>query len=468
MQILNNSYSQKTKISGILALFAGVGVGNTAHAAEIEKTSDPNILIITCHDLGQHLNCYGVPTVNSPNIDRLASDGVMFRNFYSTSAVSSPGRASLFTGRYPQSNGMMGLTHAPWWWSLNADEKHIAELLKNNKGYETVLIGFTHVGEPQRLGFEKHLSKKMIAEESVSEAVKLFGGKTESDKPFFVKVGFTEVHSPYKHGSDSTKGIYVPGYLQNTATVQNELSKFQGDIEYLDECIGKIVDAVGKSKVARNTIIIFTSDHGIGFPGAKWTTRKAGLEVPFIVYRPNSIFSGGKVFSEPMSNVDVLPTLFEYCGFPIPKNIEGVSFKKLIAGETNRPPRECVFGQFTPDMKRDNQSRTVISGKYQLIRYFDAGRSVAYPLNIDPSAFAAHTEREKTTGARPFFELYDIEADPFELENIGTKKEYDYIVKELSTKLFDWMQSVDDPLLKGPLSTPYYEKSMEDFRETIK
>ncbi len=455
------------KSLGILTGLAATAAFNPAESANIVDHIPPNIIIITCHDLGQHLGCYGVKTVNAPNLDQLASKGIMFRNFFSTSGVCSPARGSLLTGRYPQSNGLMGLTHAPWWWKLNNNEKHIAELLKT-KGYNTTLIGFTHVGEPGRLGFEHHLSPNNKAEETVKETTNLFRKSRNGDKPFFIKIGFIEVHDPYKHEADSTKGVFVPGFLVGTAEIRSELAKLQGDIKFMDDCLGKIFNAIEESEVANNTIVIFTSDHGIGFPGAKWTTRKAGIEVPFIIYQPNSIFSGGKVFDETMSNVDVLPTLFEYAGFPVPGNIEGVSFKKIIAGETTVPPRKSAFAQFTPDMKRDNQSRTIISGKFQLIWYFDAGRTAAYPLSTSPVRFSAHTEREKTTGTRPFFELYNIEKDPFELENLGQNQAFAGKVKELSSELMSWMKSVKDPLLEGPLVTPYYEKSKAEFESITK
>lgn len=172
------------KSFGILAGIASISSFNSTDAKDIVAKSPPNIVFITVHDLGQHLGCYGIPTVQSPNLDNLAHKGVMFKNFYSTSAVSSPGRGSLLTGRYPQSNGLMGLTHAPWWWKLNDNEKHIAELLKNN-GYSTTLIGFTHVGDPVRLGFERHLSSKNNAEETVLEASHIFKISGKKDKPFF-------------------------------------------------------------------------------------------------------------------------------------------------------------------------------------------------------------------------------------------------------------------------------------------
>jgi len=448
--------------AGLLMGFTGLSFINPSFSRNLNDSKPvPNIVIITCHDLGQHLGCYGVPTVSSPNLDRLASKGVMFKNFYSTSAVSSPGRASLATGRYPQSNGLMGLTHAPWWWSIKEGEKHIAQLL-GEKGYKTTLIGFQHIAQPQQLGFKEHLSVNNTARETVKEAVKYFQNGVNLKQHLYLEIGFTEVHDPYRHGADSTKGIFVPGYLEATKETRLQLARFQGDIKFLDNCAGEILNAIENSPVSANTIIIFTSDHGIGFPGAKWSARKAGLNVAFIVYQPGSVFSGGKVFSAAISNVDALPTLLDYSGFQIPENIEGVSFLNYISGKEKNPPRNTVFGQYTPDMRRDNQSRTVISGNFQMIWYFDAGRTVKYPTNASPSRFSAHTEREETTGTRPFFELFEIEQDPWELVDLGGKEEYREVVQKLSKEMILWMKSVGDPLLIGPIITPYYEKSIED------
>lgn len=450
--------------AGLIMGLAGIAISKPAVSGNLQITGPaPNIVMITCHDLGQHLGCYGVNTVNSPNLDRLASKGIMFKNFYSTSAVSSPGRASLATGRYPQSNGLMGLTHAPWWWVLNDNELHIAQLLKA-KGYNTTLIGFQQISQPERLGFVNHLSPKNNAEETVRQVISYFKNNVDKEDPFYLEIGFTEVHDPYKHEADSSKGVFIPGYLDDTDEIRLQLARFQGDIKFLDSCVGRILNAIEKSPAAGNTVIVFTSDHGIGFPGAKWSARKAGISVPLIIYRPESIFSGGRVFNEMMSNVDVLPTLFEYAGFSIPENIEGLSFKKFISGEERSSLRKASFAQYTADMKRDNQSRTVIAGKYQLIWYFDAGRTVRYPISASPARFSAHVEREETTGTRHFFELFDIEQDPWELNNLAGESEYRITVQSLSKELMNWMKSVDDPLLGGPLATPYYEKSIEELK----
>ncbi len=424
----------------------------------------PNILMITCHDIGQHLGCYGVKTVQTGNLDKLASRGVRFENFYSTSAVCSPGRGSLHTGRYPQSNGLMGLTHAPWWWKLNEGERHTAAILKGF-GYETYLIGFNHIDHnAHRLGYDKVLSTKRNAAETVRETRDLIQNAQSMERPFFVKVGFNEVHRPFGNGTDIAKGVFVPKWMKRSQDVKDDLSAFQATIKYFDELVGGILDCLEKNTIACNTMVIMTSDHGIPYPGAKWTVRKAGIEVPLIVYQPDTVFSGGKIFTEVMSNVDVLPTLLNYLGEEIPANMQGCSFMDLIEVKTTKPPRREAFSQYTPEMKRDNVSRSIITNRYHLIRYFSAGRAMDYPVDVSPQTFANHEQRCKTRGTRPFSQLFDIKKDPYELNDIGAVQENTAIVAALSRRLLAWMQEVKDPLLDGPLRTPYYDRAITDLK----
>lgn len=424
----------------------------------------PNILMITCHDLGRHLGCYGVESVQTPNIDRLASRGGRFENVYSTSGVCSPARGSLHTGRYPQSNGLMGLTHAPWWWELKDTERHSAQILRD-LGYDTYLVGLNHIdpGNGPRLGYDHVLSKNWKADETVLAAKELIqAATTDDERPFYAKVGFLEVHRPFTHGADTEKGVFIPPWLQDTEDIRDDLAAFQATIRYFDEQVGQILDTLESSAVADNTLVIFTSDHGIPYPGAKWTVRKAGIEVPLVVYQPGTVFSGEKIFEELMSNVDVLPTVLDFLEEDIPASIQGQSFMPLVNGETTTPPRTAAFAQYTTDMKRDNLSRSVITDRYHLIRYFDQGRAVDYPVAVHPQTFASHEQRCKTTGARPFVQLYDIANDPYELKDIGSEVDHSGVVSELSKCLLNWMKEVEDPLLEGPLRTPYYDKAMTD------
>jgi N-sulfoglucosamine sulfohydrolase len=447
---------------------ATLGILTGTHAASSAAPSAssmkrPNILMITCHDIGQHLGCYGVDTVQTHNLDKLASKGVRFDNMYSTSAVCSPGRASLHTGRYPQSNGLMGLTHAPWWWKLKDTERHTAEILKA-LGYDTYLIGFNHIADAKRLGYENILSKRRRAPETVQAARDLIQSAKPETPPFFAKVGFTEVHRKFTHGRDTTRGVFVPPWLQGTEDMKDDLAAFQATIKYFDERVGEILDTLESSDIAENTLVIMTSDHGIPYPGAKWTARKAGIEVPLILYQPNTVFDGGKVQTEVMSYVDVLPTVLDFLQVNVPENMEGVSFMPFLQGKAKTPPRAHAFAQYTPDMKRDNLSRCVITDKYHLIRYFDQGRSVDYPVAVHPQTFASHQQRCRTKGTRPFVQLFDIQNDPYELEDIGSQAKYAPVVRELSQSLLAWMKQVKDPLLEGPLRTPYYDRAMTDLQ----
>lgn len=454
------SFIKSSGVVSTAALAVQVQAGGNAKIAR-----RPNILMITCHDLGQHLGCYGVKTVNTDNIDALASKGVRFHNFYSTSAVCSPGRGSLHTGRYPQSNGLMGLTHAPWWWNLHDDERLTPQIL-GELGYNTNLIGVQHIAaDSKRLGYNKVYKTKHKATDTVRDVSEFLQQAKPGEQPFFIKAGFQEVHRRFVQGTDTERGVFIPPYLADTPVMREDLAAFQGTIKYFDERVGEIINAVESSSVADNTLILLTSEHGIPYPGAKWCVRKAGFEIPLIAYQPNSVFAGGKVYNEVMSNVDVLPTLLDYLNEPVPPKMEGVSYLPFMEQKTDTPPRTEAFAQYTPDMKRDNLSRCVINERYHLIRYFDQGRTVRYPTDVVPQDFASHIVRCRTKGPRPFVQLFDIQDDPYELKDLGQKKEYAPIIKELSNKLTAWMTAVKDPLLKEPFRTPYYDQAMEDLWE---
>ena len=466
---------QFLKTSGLVT---GYSLLNSFHIRSAEsKTSKkrPNILMITCHDLGQHLGCYGIREVASPNIDRLAARGVRFANMFSTSAVCSPGRGALHTGRYPQSNGLMGLTHSPWWWKFNEGEKHTAAILQQAE-YETYLCGLQHVfgsGEAQKYGYQNVLTSKTEAENTVKLAAKFLRQRHKTNKPFFLKVGFFEVHrkaGSFKHRKyDPNKPVFIPKFLADTPMMREDLARYQEDIRYFDSCVGQILEALETGPCANNTIVVFTADHGIPYPGAKWSIRDAGIEVPLVMYLAGSCLSGGKVYQELISHVDVLPTLLDLLDIPKPSNLQGVSFAAFLKGQTKEIPRQEIYAQFTPAMFRDNESRCIRTWRYKLVRYFQAGRCMKFPIDVDPVSFSKHTERAANTGKhRPFVQLFDIANDPDELHDVGGEKEYVAIVKELSGKLYAWMEAVDDPMLKGAVQSPYYQQSMEAFKKAVR
>src|SRR5947209_12444252 len=177
----------------------------------------PNILLITCHDLGRHLGCYGIETVATPHLDRLAATGVRVAQAFATAPSCSPSRTALATGRHPHSNGVMGLTHPPFGWDLHPGERHMAQIL-GEAGYHTHLFGFQHVSPyDDRPGFAQiHTDHNRGLAGPVAMKVGELLESWSNERPFYLEVNLEEPHRPYDQGNcvpDASLGVTVPGYL---------------------------------------------------------------------------------------------------------------------------------------------------------------------------------------------------------------------------------------------------------------
>mgnify|MGYP006281298625 FL=1 len=329
----------------------------------------PNILLVNCHDLGQHIGPYGVPTVHTPALDRLARSGVVFTNSFCTSPGCSPSRAALFTGRYPHSTGVMGLTHGNFFWRMNDDEEHLAQLL-GAAGYRTALIGGMHEhtpGEERRLGYQHLPATGYQPANKVADATLSFlQTQRSSETPFYLCVGLFEPHRPFDYGGavpDRETGVTIPPYIpqdspEACAAAEEEFAALQGAIRRVDHAIGRILDGLEQSGFGDNTVVVFTADHGLAMPRAKCSLYDPGIEVPLIIRAPSWHLEPGSRRAALVSNVDVVPTLLDALGIPIPKRIQGVSAMPCLRG-VNRHVRDAVFAEKTDHRTydRDCQSR---------------------------------------------------------------------------------------------------------------
>jgi N-sulfoglucosamine sulfohydrolase len=419
----------------------------------------PNILLITCHDLGKHLRCYGQNTVNSPAIDALAEKGVLMDQAYCTAPQCSPSRSALHTGRHAHANGVMGLTHEPFNWRLHPGEKHMARLLQE-AGYFTALIGEQHLSpNPQELGYnEVQTAKTAVA--VAQTAVDFLRSRRFDDKSFYLEAGFVEAHRPYDWGEavpDNSLGVQVPAYLPDAAAAREEFAALQGAIQVLDQAVGQIVDALEESGLAENTWLVFTADHGLAVPRAKSTLYDAGIGVALIMHWPAAGLSGGRRYSQLVSHVDLVPTLLEGIGLPLPANLHGKSYWSLLQGKAYRE-NETVFAEKTFHTAYEPM-RAVRTQSHKLIVNFEVGplidvaddvrHSPIYPLMLD-----------RITGQRPPVELYDLQQDPEELTNLVGNAETAVLEQEMVDLLVEWMQNTADPLLRGPVPSPYYQQTM--------
>lgn len=293
----------------------------------------PNVVIVITHDTGRHLGAYG-RQVATPSLDRLAAEGVLFEQAFCSAPQCSPSRASLLTGLVPHRHGLIGLTHRGFRLHPDALRRTLPRVL-GEAGYRTHLFGFQHeAADPHALGYQQVVQPRPTGarphrcrDVAPAAAELLAGGPTE---PFFAMVGFDETHQPFEPTDTSLENVQVPAYLPDTPVVRRDVADLEGAVREADAAIGQLLAALDRSGVAERTLFIYTTDHGIAFPGAKGTLFDPGLEVALIARGPGG-FSGGRRLSGLVANVDLFPTILELCGITPPKDIDGMSLLPMIA-----------------------------------------------------------------------------------------------------------------------------------------
>ncbi|GAA3129583.1 arylsulfatase A-like enzyme/ABC-type glycerol-3-phosphate transport system substrate-binding protein [Kribbella aluminosa] len=436
----------------------------------------PNILFIHCHDLGRFLGCYGVPTVHTPSLDRLAAESAVFDLAFSAAPHCSPARAALFTGTYPQRNGVLGLTHSPFDWDLNDPSIHLARRLRT-AGYRTELIGVHHesrtlpdVEVARRLGFDRvrtdhhHTTVADRAIESVQASAR-------SDEPWYLQVGFHEPHrSPSDRDRpgvmgflgpdirpDSSLGVSVPAFLRDDPGAHEEIAELQGAVRRLDDGVGRILTALDSSGLRDDTIVVFTTDHGLALPRAKCTLYDPGLEVALMIRAPGRPAWQGTRVRTQVSHVDVVPTLFDLIDHPV-DGVSGSSLTGLVEGRNDTA--RAVLGQLTHHIYYDPR-RSVRTPEFKLIANFSNA-----PQAMDPTQSWIHRSTPAAlagpaVGSTAPLELYDLTADPAETTNLADEPDHQETVRSLARLLLDWMHREGDPLLAPSTVSPRHQHTLE-------
>jgi len=415
----------------------------------------PNILFIIVHDLGQHMEIYGNTSVRTPNLHRLAEEGVSFENYFATAPQCSPSRASIYTGKYPHTHGLMGLANRDLDWSLSTSEKTTVQLLRQS-GYFTCLFGLQHESQdPHSLGFDEIVQPEGESFEKyychrVAPVVLEFLRHPKS-KPFYANVGFLEVHRPYPqevYQPDDPNEVLVPPYLPDTPEVRQDIAEFHGSIRKVDRAVGSIFDTLKETGLEEETLVVFTTDHGIAFPRAKCTLYDPGIKTTLIMRWPDGGVIGGKVYSELLSNVDFLPTILEVVKAPVPEDIQGKSFLPLLQ-DGKFEPRKEIFAEKTWHIIYDPM-RCIRTSRYKYIRNFIDGPLLRLPGDMEKS-LSRKSLGKTHLKPRPEEELYDLRQDPNEQNNLAGKSEYSEIQTKLSGRLIEWMKKTKDPVLEGQI-----------------
>ncbi len=407
----------------------------------------PNILYIHSHDTGRHIQPYGHP-VSTPNLQRLAEEGVMFRQAFTVNPTCSPSRACLLTGRCAHSNGMLGLAHRGF--RLNNYGEHIVHTLKRH-GYHSALAGVQHIAHGEHawktIGYDRCLG----SESAEVQAAKFLSEKHEA--PFFLSVGFLETHRkfPEPYPDENPDYCLPPTPLPDTPQTRRDMAGFKQSARALDGKMGVVFDAIEKNGLEDSTLVICTTDHGIAFPRMKCNLEDTGIGVMLIMRGPAG-FSGGKVVDAMVSQVDIFPTVCNLLGIEGPVWLEGTSFLPLVNGLCERV-REEIFAEINYHASYE-PVRAVRTERWKYIRRYDYRSGPVLP-NCDAGPSKDLWLANGWKDRRPQEEaLYDLMLDPNEMNSLVHNEKYKDVLGGMKRRLHDWMKRTGDPLLAGDLPMP--------------
>lgn len=430
-----------------------------------------NLVLITCHDLGRYLGCYGIDTVRTPHIDALAKQGVRFTQSFAAAPQCSPARAAMTTGRHPHCTGVLGLTHGRFAWDLSDDQVTLPQYLSSH-GYHTVLAGLQHeANRTARLGFDQRFASCPghdfggFSCMDVAESVSTFlNERDETDKPFYLQVGLFEPHRDPASATGFPEGLHydnqqvtVPGYLADTPSLRMELESFQACVQLADAAVGRMVKALEESGLMRDTLIVFTSDHGMPFPRAKCSLFDPGLEVPLVMAGPMLANLPSDTYHGLTSMIDLFPTLCDLLGLSIPSCVQGVSHARGLSDSTT--VREELFAQMTYHDYYD-PLRCIRTDRYKLIVSFEATRAWMDPTQQWQHQSSVHDTLEKAGLRHPPLRLYDLRDDPMETKNLADDAAYASVCRDLASRLVEMMRGTDDPVLYGMPVSPAHRQTM--------
>ncbi|MDR1924943.1 MAG: sulfatase [Planctomycetaceae bacterium] len=439
-----------------------------------KSSSKPNFVIIISDDSSFHdFGCWGNTDVKTPNIDRLAEQGMRLTHFYSPAAVCSPTRQALLTGLYPVRNGAYP-NHSRVYPKVKSLPYYLDAL-----GYKTICVGKQHFNPIENYPFHKFIGmigedkKRSSGETSHLEQLEQLEQfvKDSPEKPFCLYIASHEPHSPWNKGDASiydAKKLKLPPYFVDTPETRRALKRYYAEVTYLDGQVGKVLQLLEKTGHIDDTFIFFFSEQGSSLPHGKWTLYDVGVRVAAVVRLPGKI-KAGSVSPAIIQYIDVLPTIIELAGGD-PKTIEtgqpdalgnkgfdGKSFKNVLFGTENML-RDYAFAQHTSrgiiQGPEYYASRMVTDGHWKLIYNIDY-KSEFKNSAVNNEVYQSWVEKGKKGDAfakeqaeryvkRPEWELYDLTNDRWEMTNIADAPENTAIKTKLKTALKKWMEQQGD------------------------
>jgi arylsulfatase A-like enzyme len=318
----------------------------------------------------------------------------------------------------------------------------------NRAGYRTLLFGHQHERDnPAEFTYSESWTETAGGEQVAARVAQFLKGEASRRQPFFLSAGFNDVHRRFgdEYDPQLADRLTVPGFLPEAPIVRKDLATFYERIRHADAAVGVILDALRDADLARNTLIYFTTDHGPEFPRAKMTLYDPGLKVALLMRLPGVIPAGARV-RELTSHVDLLPTLLAQTGIAGTEARPG----RALLPPARQPARDAVFAALTWHGGEYDPMRCIRTERYKYIRNWQPG----WPILLGGpyvERYGAEFIERHFAQPRPAEELYDLAADPWEQRNLAADPATPSVRADLGRRLQEWMESVDDPLLRGPV-----------------
>jgi N-sulfoglucosamine sulfohydrolase len=451
-----------------LALAVIAALTTVAHASGSDKPK-PNIIVYLSDDHGQEFaGCYGNPVIKTPNIDALARQGTRFTNVFAASPTCSPSRAALYTGLYPARNGLMG-NHT----DCKPDVKSLPHYLKP-LGYRVVIASKSDVRPKSAFPFE-YITATLPKNPAIYRRYRSEGidtkaidqllaehAKEHRDQPLCLILGDNGPHVVWEPNKiyDPAKLPLLP-IMVDTHKTRTALANYYQDITTVDGRVGEVMASVKKHGFEDNTLFIYTSDQGPEWPHCKWTVYDTGLKVPFIARWPGKV-AAGAVSDAMISFVDVMPTFVALAGGDPLASLDGKSFADVLLGKTTKHD-ELIFASHTGDKDFNVfPQRCVRDRRYKFVLNWNPERTWTTHFtkvdgipNSHKDVWDTWVTQAKTDPAtaklmntielHPAEELYDLQADPYELTSLHDKPELKPVMDRMRATLYGWMASQFDP-----------------------
>lgn len=425
-----------------------------------------NVVLLIADDLGRQVGCYGDAAAKTPNIDKLAASGTRFTHGFASVASCSPSRATVLTGMPTHMCGQYGLAHADHNASSFRKVKGLPALLAP-AGYRSAVISKLHVQPKEVYPFDEEIVANGKNVALIAEKARDFLDRT-GDKPFFLLVGFTDPHRAAKgFGNDAKlpaaipvvkfdpKSVPVPNHLPDTPEVRAELADYYQSVARLDHGVGLVLKALEDAKKLDDTLLIFLSDNGIPFPGAKTTLYDAGVHLPLIVRKPGQ--KSGIVCDAMVSWTDLASTILDWAGVKPPANLPGRSLLPVLESEKTTG-WDVVFGShqyhevtmyYPMRMVRTRTHKYILNLAHGLEtpHASDLWGSDTWQGILKRGDAMMGMRSVKDFLKRPKEELYDVSADPAEVKNLADAAGNENVLKELRSKLAAWRKATSDPWL---------------------